>query len=193
MDYNQNTGVVRGDAAGKYGNAYTGQSVSGAHGFAYNTNTANHAAHYHNNTYADRNGNDYKHNPSTGWQQHTNSGERRRPPALTSRRRTTGLRPATPARGAGAFSIPADGLVDLVLEVGLIVRDAALAASDAVSAARLSTARPDRVHGRRTLRWCGAMFLLATVSSHSSGERIPGRCDAGAGRRGGEPARRVCT
>jgi len=73
----------------------------------------------------------YKYNPSTAWQQHTNSGWRRRPPASTSRRRTTGLRPATSARGARAISVPADGVV----EFGLIVREAALAASGAVSTA----------------------------------------------------------
>ena len=74
MDYNQNTGVVKGGAAGTYGNAYTGQSVSGAHGFAYDTNTGNGVAHTANNTYADHDGNVYKYNPSSGWQQHTSSG-----------------------------------------------------------------------------------------------------------------------
>ena len=73
MDYNQNTGVVKGGAAGTYGNAYTGQSVSGAHGFAYDTNTGNGVAHTANNTYADHDGNVYKYNPSSGWQQHTSS------------------------------------------------------------------------------------------------------------------------
>jgi len=74
MDYNQNTGVVHGGAAGVAGNAYTGQSVAGAHGFTYNTNTGNGMAHYGNNTYADHDGNVYKYNPSSGWQQHTDSG-----------------------------------------------------------------------------------------------------------------------
>ena len=74
MDYNQNTGVVHGGAAGVAGNAYTGQSTAGARGFSYNTNTGNGVVHTANNTYADYNGNVYKHNPSSGWQQHTDSG-----------------------------------------------------------------------------------------------------------------------
>jgi len=74
MDYNQNTGVVKGGAAGVAGNAYTGQSTAGAQGFAYNTNTGNGIAHTANNTYADHDGNVYKYNPSSGWQQHTDSG-----------------------------------------------------------------------------------------------------------------------
>ncbi len=74
MDYNQSTGVVKGGAAGTYGNAYTGQSTSGARGFAYNTNTGNGVAHTANNTYADHDGNVYKYNPSSGWQQHGSGG-----------------------------------------------------------------------------------------------------------------------
>ena len=74
MNYNQNTGVVHGGAAGVAGNAYTGQSTAGAHGFTYNTNTGNGVAHGANNTYADYNGNVYKYNPSSGWQQHTDNG-----------------------------------------------------------------------------------------------------------------------
>ena len=57
MDYNQNTGVVHGGAAGAYGNAYAGHSVSGSHGVAYNTNTGN--------PYADHDGNVYKATPGS--------------------------------------------------------------------------------------------------------------------------------
>ena len=74
MDYNQSTGVVKGGAAGVAGNAYTGQSTAGARGFTYNTNTGNGVAHTANNTYADHDGNVYKYNPSSGWQQHSDSG-----------------------------------------------------------------------------------------------------------------------
>lgn len=74
MNYNQNTGVVHGGAAGVAGNAYTGQSTAGARGFTYNTNTGNGVAHTANNTYATHDGNVYKYNPSSGWQQHGDSG-----------------------------------------------------------------------------------------------------------------------
>ncbi len=74
MDYNQSTGVVKGGAAGVAGNAYTGQSTAGARGFTYNTNTGNGVAHTANNTYASHDGNVYKYNPSSGWQQHSDSG-----------------------------------------------------------------------------------------------------------------------
>ena len=46
----------------------------GRTGFTYNTNTGNGVAHTANNTYADHNGNVYKYNPSSGWQQHSDSG-----------------------------------------------------------------------------------------------------------------------
>ena len=74
MDYNQQTGVVHGGAAGVAGNAYSGQSTAGARGFTYNTNTGNGVADTANDTYADDDGNVYKYNPSSGWQQHSNSG-----------------------------------------------------------------------------------------------------------------------
>ena len=74
MNYNQNTGVVHGGAAGVAGNAYTGESTAGARGFSYNTNTGNGVAHTANNTYATHDGDVYKYNPSSGWQQHSGSG-----------------------------------------------------------------------------------------------------------------------
>ena len=72
--YNANTGVVHGGAYGTVGNAYTGSYSSVGGRYSYNTNTGNGVGHYNNNVYADHDGNVYKYNPTSGFQQHTSSG-----------------------------------------------------------------------------------------------------------------------
>ena len=74
VTYNPQTGVIRGGAAGGVSNGSTGEVTAGRSAFAYNPNTNNGVAVYNNNVYADRNGNIYRYNQSTGVQQHTSNG-----------------------------------------------------------------------------------------------------------------------
>ncbi|MBV8072227.1 MAG: hypothetical protein JO270_20150 [Acidobacteriaceae bacterium] len=72
--YNPSTGVVHGAGAGTVGNAYTGQAASGKYNYAYNPHTGNGVGYANNNVYADHDGNVYKADPSSAWQQHGNDG-----------------------------------------------------------------------------------------------------------------------
>ena len=72
--YNPNTGVISGGAVGGVRNGSTGAVTTGGSAFAYNPNTNNGVAVANNNVYADRNGNIYRYNQSTGVQQRTDNG-----------------------------------------------------------------------------------------------------------------------
>ena len=72
--YNPNTGVISGGAVGGVRNGSTGQVSAGGSAFAYNPNTNNGVAVHNNNVYADRDGNIYRYNQSTGVQQRTSNG-----------------------------------------------------------------------------------------------------------------------
>jgi len=74
--YNPTTGVVKGGAHGVYGNAYTGHAGSVNRGFAYRPSTGTGIAYNGNNIYADHNGNIYRSNLSSGWQQRADGGWR---------------------------------------------------------------------------------------------------------------------
>jgi hypothetical protein len=74
VTYNPNTGVISGGAVGGVRNGSTGAVTTGRSAFAYNPNTNNGVAVANNNVYADRNGNIYRYNQSTGVQQRTDSG-----------------------------------------------------------------------------------------------------------------------
>jgi predicted heme/steroid binding protein len=65
---------VHGKGAGTIGNSDTGQSASGKYNYAYNPHTGNGVGEANNNVYADHDGNVYKVSPSSGWQQHSDSG-----------------------------------------------------------------------------------------------------------------------
>lgn len=74
VTYNPNTGVISGGAVGGVRNGSTGAVTTGGSAFAYNPNTNNGVAVANNNVYADRNGNIYRYNQSTGVQQRTDNG-----------------------------------------------------------------------------------------------------------------------
>jgi hypothetical protein len=74
VTYNPNTGVISGGSVGGVRNGSTGQVTSGGSAFAYNPRTDTGVAVANNNVYADRNGNIYRYNQSTGVQQRTESG-----------------------------------------------------------------------------------------------------------------------
>ena len=74
VTYNPNTGVISGGAVGGVRNGSTGEVTAGRSAFAYNPNTNNGVAVHNNNVYADRNGNIYRYNQSTGVQQRTSNG-----------------------------------------------------------------------------------------------------------------------
>ena len=74
VTYNPQTGVIRGGAVGGVRNGSTGDVTAGRSAFAYNPNTNTGVAVYNNNVYADRNGNIYRYNQSTGVQQRTSNG-----------------------------------------------------------------------------------------------------------------------
>ncbi len=95
--YNANTGVVHGGAAGTVGNAATGQSASGSGRYAYNTKTGNGVGYANNNVYADHDGNTYKYSPSSGVQQHTDSGWQN-----TSDANANAIKQASSARSQGS-------------------------------------------------------------------------------------------
>jgi hypothetical protein len=88
--YDANTGVVKGGAAGTVGNAYTGASSSVNRGYTYNTKTGNGVGYSNNNMYADHDGNVYKYNPTSGFQQHTGSGWTSSSPNLDSSKSSLG-------------------------------------------------------------------------------------------------------
>jgi hypothetical protein len=72
--YNPQTGVISGGAVGGVRKGSTGAVTAGGGAFAYNPNTNNGVAVANNNVYADRNGNIYRYNQSTGVQQRTDNG-----------------------------------------------------------------------------------------------------------------------
>jgi hypothetical protein len=72
--YNPQTGIISGGAVGGTRNGSTGAVTAGGGAFAYNPNTNNGVAVANNNVYADRNGNIYRYNQSTGVQQRTDNG-----------------------------------------------------------------------------------------------------------------------
>lgn len=74
VNYNPNTGVISGGAVGGVRNGSTGEVTAGRSAFAYNPNTNSGVAVHNNNVYADRNGNIYRYNQSTGVQQRTSNG-----------------------------------------------------------------------------------------------------------------------
>jgi hypothetical protein len=74
VTYNPQTGVISGGAVGGVRNGSTGAVSGGGGAFAYNPNTNNGVAVANNNVYADRNGNIYRYNQSTGVQQRTDNG-----------------------------------------------------------------------------------------------------------------------
>lgn len=74
VTYNPQTGVISGGAVGGVRNGSTGAVAGGGGAFAYNPNTNNGVAVANNNVYADRNGNIYRYNQSTGVQQRTDNG-----------------------------------------------------------------------------------------------------------------------
>jgi hypothetical protein len=74
VTYNPNTGVISGGAVGGVRNGSTGEVTGGRSAFAYNPNTNTGVAVHNNNVYADRNGNIYRYNQSTGVQQRTSNG-----------------------------------------------------------------------------------------------------------------------
>jgi hypothetical protein len=71
VSYNPQTGVVSGHSAGGVQSGATGQVTAGGSAFAYNPKTSSGVAVANNNVYADKNGNIYRYNPSTGVQQRT--------------------------------------------------------------------------------------------------------------------------
>jgi hypothetical protein len=74
VTYNPNTGVISGGAVGGVRNGSTGAVTTAGSAFAYNPNTNKGVAVTNNNVYADRNGNIYRYNQSTGVQQRTDNG-----------------------------------------------------------------------------------------------------------------------
>ena len=74
VTYNPQTGVISGGAVGGVRNGSTGEVTAGRSAFAYNPNTNTGVAVHNNNVYADRNGNIYRYNQSTGVQQRTSNG-----------------------------------------------------------------------------------------------------------------------
>ncbi len=74
VTYNPQTGVISGGAVGGVRNGSTGEVTAGRSAFAYNQKTDTGVAVVNNNVYADRNGNIYRYNQSTGVQQRTESG-----------------------------------------------------------------------------------------------------------------------
>ena len=74
VSYNPQTGVISGGAVGGVRNGSTGEVTAGGKAFAYNPNTNTGIAVANNNVYADRNGNIYRYNQSTGVQQRTENG-----------------------------------------------------------------------------------------------------------------------
>jgi hypothetical protein len=74
VTYNPQTGVISGGAVGGVRNGATGEVTAGGSAFAYNPKTNTGVAVTNNNVYADRNGNIYRYNQSTGVQQRTENG-----------------------------------------------------------------------------------------------------------------------
>ena len=74
VTYNPQTGVISGGSVGGVRNGSTGDVTAGRSAFAYNPNTNTGVAVHNNNVYADRNGNIYRYNQSTGVQQRTSNG-----------------------------------------------------------------------------------------------------------------------
>ncbi len=74
VTYNPNTGVISGGSVGGVRNGSTGEVTTSGSAFAYNPKTDAGIAVANNNVYADRNGNIYRYNQSTGVQQRTESG-----------------------------------------------------------------------------------------------------------------------
>jgi hypothetical protein len=74
VTYNPQTGVISGGSVGGVRNGSTGNVSAGGRAFAYNPNTNTGVAVANNNVYADRNGNIYRYNQSTGVQQRTANG-----------------------------------------------------------------------------------------------------------------------
>ena len=74
VNYNPQTGVVSGHAVGGVQNGSTGQVTAGGSAFAYNPKTNSGVAVANNNVYANKNGDIYRYNPSTGVQQRTDGG-----------------------------------------------------------------------------------------------------------------------
>ncbi len=74
VTYNPQTGVISGGSVGGVRNGSTGEVTAGRNAFAYNPRTDTGVLVTNNNVYADRNGNIYRYNQSTGVQQRTESG-----------------------------------------------------------------------------------------------------------------------
>lgn len=74
VTYNPQTGVISGGALGGVRNGSTGEVTASGSAFAYNPKTNTGVAVHNNNVYADRNGNVYRYNQSTGVQQRTQNG-----------------------------------------------------------------------------------------------------------------------
>jgi hypothetical protein len=74
VTYNPQTGVISGGSVGGVRNGSTAEVTAGRSSFAYNPRTDTGIAVANNNVYADRNGNIYRYNQSTGVQQRTESG-----------------------------------------------------------------------------------------------------------------------